>query len=347
MNVKALLLGLIVVSAAGYFLLKSGKTTETTTNLTYFQKLARKINNDPTSTWTANDDLPRQFLSMDLKKRFNLVVESKLPSNFDQAPKYPSKVSDLPTSLDLRDKFPNCDALKEVRDQSACGSCWAFGAVSAMSDRLCIASGQKDQRRISAEDLLACCTSCGDGCDGGMLYESWSYFKETGLVTGDLFGDTTYCLPYSLPPCNHHSKGPYDDCSKHDYSTPSCKKQCSNKAYGKKYSDDKIFGKTVYDVAGEDQIIQELNNFGSVELAFDVYEDFLLYKTGVYQHKTGNMLGGHAIKCIGYGEENGTKYWLIVNSWNDSWGDKGTFKILRGGDECGIESSGAAGLISA
>jgi cathepsin B len=27
-----------------------------------------------------------------------------------------------------------------------------------------------------------------------------------------------------------------------------------------------------------------------------------------------------------------------VNSWNEGWGDKGMFKILRGVDECGIES---------
>ena len=40
---------------------------------------------------------------------------------------------------------------------------------------------------------------------------------------------------------------------------------------------------------------------------------------------------------IGWGTENGTPYWLIKNSWNDQWGDSGTFKILRGSNECGIE----------
>ena len=34
--------------------------------------------------------------------------------------------------------------------------------------------------------------------------------------------------------------------------------------------------------------------------AFSVYEDFLTYKSGVYQHTTGRMLGGHAIKLIGW-----------------------------------------------
>jgi len=36
----------------------------------------------------------------------------------------------------------------------SCGSCWAFGAVEAMSDRVCIASNGEKSAHISAEDLL-------------------------------------------------------------------------------------------------------------------------------------------------------------------------------------------------
>lgn len=60
---------------------------------------------------------------------------------------------------------------------------------------------------------------------------------------------------------------------------------------------------------------------GSVTGAFTVYEDFLTYKSGVYKHLTGDSLGGHAIKIIGWGKENGLDYWMCVNSWNTSWGD--------------------------
>jgi hypothetical protein len=50
-----------------------------------------------------------------------------------------------------------------------------------------------------------------------------------------------------------------------------------------------------------------------------VYEDFEAYASGVYQHKTGKSLGGHAIKMIGWGvdAETGTAYWLCANSWNE------------------------------
>ena len=55
-------------------------------------------------------------------------------------------------------------------------------------------------------------------------------------------------------------------------------------------------------------------------------------------------IGGHAIKLLGWGVEDGTKYWIAVNSWNEDWGDNGTFKILKGTDECGIEGSACAGI---
>ena len=89
--------------------------------------------------------------------------------------------------------------------------------------------------------------------------------------------------------------------------------------------------------------MEEIATYGTVSASFTVYQDFLTYKSGVYVHKTGGAVGGHAIKIIGYGTENGQDYWLCANSWNDSWGDNGYFKILKGVNECGIESGVGAG----
>lgn len=88
----------------------------------------------------------------------------------------------------------------------------------------------------------------------------------------------------------------------------------------------------------------EIMTNGPVEVAFNVYQDFFSYTSGVYSHKSGGLAGGHAVKAIGWGVENGTPYWLIANSWGTSWGMQGLFKIKRGSNECGIESNVVAGL---
>lgn len=84
---------------------------------------------------------------------------------------------------------------------------------------------------------------------------------------------------------------------------------------------------------------------GPVEATFTVYADFYQYTSGVYIHKTGQALGGHAIKIIGWGvTSTNTPYWIVANSWNVQWGMNGFFQILRGVNECGIEQGVVAGI---
>lgn len=199
-----------------------------------------------------------------------------------------------------------------------------------MSDRICIQSGQKDQTRISSEDLLTCCgISCGNGCNGGYLSGAWNYFKKTGLATGYLYNDKKWCSSYAFAPCDHHTTGKYGPCGP-SKPTPKCVKTCSTDS-GRTYSSDLWTASDVYSLPSNVAKIQtELMTNGPIEVAFTVYEDFLTYKTGVYSHKSGSALGGHAVKMIGWGVENGTPYWTVANSWNEGWGDNGFFKIKRG-----------------
>jgi len=254
-------------------------------------------------------------------------------------------VADLPEQFDSREQWSNCPTIKEVRDQGNCGSCWAFGGVEAMSDRICISSNATTVVRISAEDLLACCFECGYGCDGGYPESTWEYFMETGLVTGGGYNSKEGCQPYSLEDCDHHVNGTRKPCGGPEKPTPSCHQQCTNTDYKISFQKDKHFGKSAYSIdSDEDQIKKEIMTHGPVEAAFTVYGDFPSYKSGVYQHVSGGQLGGHAIKILGWGVEAGTPYWLVANSWNEDWGDKGFFKILRGSDECGIEDGVCAGI---
>jgi len=251
---------------------------------------------------------------------------------------------DLPATFDPRTAWPDCPTIKEIRDQGGCGSCWAFGAVTAISDRICIHSKGKTQVHVSSENLLSCCYSCGFGCNGGFPGAAWAYWTRKGLVSGGQYGSGQGCQPYVIQPCEHHVNGTRLPCSEGS-STPKCHRRCDNPSYDVPYEKDKVYGKKSYSLKKDvNQIMMELMNNGPTEAAFTVYEDFPNYKSGVYQHVAGKPLGGHAIRLLGWGEENGTPYWLVANSWNYDWGDGGTFKILRGEDHCGIESGVVAGI---
>ncbi|KAF8568976.1 hypothetical protein P879_07956 [Paragonimus westermani] len=226
-----------------------------------------------------------------------------------------------------------------------------------MSDRICIHSNEKVDVRLSARDLLSCCDGCGIGCEGGFPGAAWDYWKQSGIVTGGSMEQQTGCEPYPFPTCSHHGKGHGPPCPQELYDTPDCLEDCQEK-YPKKYADDKYFASNSYNVRDreedimrelmqndrEEDIMRELMQNGPMEVAFSVYADFMNYDEGIYHHVAGDYLGGHAVKLLGWGVENGTKYWLIANSWNEGWGEKGFFRILRGVDECDVESEVVGGM---
>lgn len=47
----------------------------------------------------------------------------------------------------------------------------------------------------------------------------------------------------------------------------------------------------------------------------NVYEDFVYYRSGIYVQTSNHFLGGHNIKLLGWGVQNGIEYWTLANSW--------------------------------
>ena len=86
------------------------------------------------------------------------------------------------------------------------------------------------------------------------------------------------------------------------------------------------FAGEVQTASGEAAIQQMLMDGGPVETAFTVYSDFENYDEGIYHHVSGTMAGGHAVKFVGWGVDDGVKYWKVANSWNSYL--SGVFKSL-------------------
>jgi len=265
----------------------------------------------------------------------------------------PSKTVELPTEFDWRTdpRAAKCPSLKEIRDQSNCGSCWAFGSVEAMTDRICISSKGQKNVHLSAQDVTSC-DHLGDmGCNGGVPSTVYSYYRLNGIVDGGNYGDKSGCYSYELKPCAHHApSSKYSNCTG-EVPAPKCASKCVDN--GKSWAGSKHRGGAGYSVCQQggnsscpDQMMQDIYQNGPITGMFFVHESFTHYKSGVY--KAGNpitdpMLGGHAIKIMGWGTENGAPYWLVANSWNEDWGDHGYFKIDKGHNQCQIENAAING----
>lgn len=313
-----------------------------------FSEIAKTINSMNT-TWKAVDykkwdNLDRKDIKFFLgSKQKSAEKKAYLQSNRKSHSAY-LKSEVLPKSFDSRAQWPNCESIAEIRDQSNCGSCWAVSSAGAMSDRICIASNQTKQTRVSASDINSCCYECGDGCDGGEEDLAFKYWHSKGFVTGNEYGNDKWCKPYNFPMCAHHVKiEGIPSCGGEEFPTPKCETKCVPES-GRNYEQDKTFAKEWYTVSGEHDIAAEIAQNGPVVTGFTVYEDFMTYAGGIYQHRVGSDMGGHAVRIIGYGEENGIKYWLVSNSWNKYWGEEGRFRIVKGINDCGFEEDVVAGI---
>lgn len=171
---------------------------------------------------------------------------------------------------------------------------------------------------LSPEDLVSC-DSSDMGCQGGRIPYAWKFMESKGLVTDK-------CFPYGA------GSG----------QAPQCTDSCADGT-----SFNKVWkAKSGYAVTGVENIQKEIMTNGPVQTGFMVYKSFMTYKSGVYSKHFWELLpkGGHAVKIIGWGVEEGTDYWWVANSWTDTWGLKGFFKIKRGDNQCNIESDVYAGM---
>ena len=305
------------------------------------------VNSNPHSTWVAGENAKFTGASLkEVKSLMGTVVDPEWTIKVHERSDARVVSDDVPASFDARTAWPECESvINHVRDQSNCGSCWAHGTTEALNDRICIATGGNFTTLLSVADTTACCNflQCQSmGCNGGQVGSPWSWFSNKGVVTGGDFGTSGTCYNYTMEQCAHHvESATLKSCDDVTQVAPTCSKTCVDDNT-RTYDDDKHFSTSSYAVRGVENIKAEIQQYGTVTSAFTVYEDFLTYKSGVYTHQSGSALGGHAIKTIGWGTEDGVDYWLCVNSWNNTWGDQGTFKIKQG--ECGINFQMHAGL---
>jgi len=225
----------------------------------------------------------------------------------------------LPDSFDWRN-VSGVNYVPQVRDQGSCGSCYAFSSMGMLEARLRIRTGHTRNYTLSPQDVVSC-SPLSQGCEGGFPYlTAGRYGKDYGVVEEE---------------CNKY-KGNDGQCG--------TKSNC-HRYYVSSYS----YVGGYYGACSELEMKRALVRNGPLSVSFEVYPDFMMYKSGVY-HRTKLLqrsvkfapfqITNHAVLLVGYGHDPTVKedYWIVQNSWGEQWGENGFFRIRRGTDECAIES---------
>lgn len=202
-----------------------------------------------------------------------------------------------------------------------CGSCWAFAATSALSDRIKIRRNAAWPDVNLAPQVLISCELPDEGCHGGDAKTAYEWIHRNNIT------DET-CSPYQA---YGHDNGV--GCS----AEIKCKNCLPNKGCWAQERA-KIYGVDEFGlIKGEDAMMNEIYQRGPITCAIAVTQELINYTKGVFIDKTGRLDEDHDISVTGWGEENGVKYWIVRNSWGSYWGEGGNFRLIRGVNNLNIE----------
>nr|AAP32195.1 cysteine protease 5 [Trifolium repens] len=210
----------------------------------------------------------------------------------------------VPSTVDWRKK----GAVTPVKNQGQCGCCWAFSAIAATEGIHKISTGKLVS--LSEQELVDCDTNGVDqGCEGGLMDDAFKFIIQNNGIS------TEAGYPY---------QGVDGTCKANEASTSAAT----------------ITGYEDVPANNENALQKAVAN-QPISVAIDASgSDFQFYKSGVFTGSCGTELD-HGVTAVGYGISNdGTKYWLVKNSWGTDWGEEGYIRMQRSIDAaeglCGI-----------
>ena len=224
-----------------------------------------------------------------------VIVGEESTTAFDDIP---LKGIVLPGSFDWR----SYGVVPAVRDQGACGSCWAFGTVGVMESAVNIGGGGLPNL---SEQMLVSCNRDDWGCNGGLTAHKYHFNVE---AVGQMYPGAVYeyDMPYIGQPLG-------SGCLLND--------KIAYKLSGWEF----VTG-SEWTVPTVDEIKSAIYTYGPVTAGVCAGSGWNTYSGGVYS--TDDDCGGgtnHQIILVGW--DDSTQTWILRNSWGPYWGDEGYMHI--------------------
>jgi len=237
------------------------------------------------------------------------MVNDRRPGFSPVTGKFELDVGANPTSWDWTTK----GAVTPVKDQGQCGSCWAFSTIGNIEGVWFLAG--HSLAGLSEQQEVDCSSQSGDqGCDGG-----WPFWAMADMLAAPYNGriDTETGYPYTAEDgsCAFGTNDVGATITKY---TSYCNENTA--------------------ACTETQMEALLVKYGPLSACLDA-GPMQFYQSGIDNPTDCDPTYiDHCITIVGYGVQNGVKFWKIKNSWGTGWGMDGYYYLIKGIGACGINS---------
>jgi len=271
---------------------------------------------------------------------YGQYIESGGPKNSYKNTTVPVFMTNLVKADDIPETFDwgnvgGKSYLTAMRNQHIpqyCGSCWAFGAVSALQDRIKIQrKGMGEDVTIAVQHILNC--QGGGSCYGGSHFDAYNWMQNNEVAFED-------ANPYSA--CSSDSKAGLCPHGEWTCESPNIARTCGGfpemggKCVGLSHYPNITVAE--YGQVPNDPTKIQIELMKKGPLACGVNANPLRdYESGVFTDDSAGSDIDHVVSIVGWGVDNGVPYWRVRNSWGSYWGEMGFFRVKRGTGTLGLE----------